>query len=349
MGAAVALSFGFAGAASALTASCSGVSSGMNITWSASSNNGVSPVAFLWGNGATTTPQLVSGGFGINTMTLQATDASSTVATTTCSTTITQSAPMISSFVATPATITTGQNSVLSWSVANASSTSINNGLGTISSTSVTVSPSVTTTYMLTATNPGGSSTANVTVTVGTTTGSSGGTNLAAIQALLTQIAALKSQLAQLLLNQIIGGTGTSTATTTPTCNFMRDLKKGDSGNDVKELQLSLAHTDPSVFPPGLITGFFGGKTEAALKILQKRYGISLSGTGFFGPMSRKFFKENCGKHNGEDQNDDNDEHHASSTQTWNSSSTVQTSGHGENENHGKGKGNDKGNGKHDD
>jgi peptidoglycan hydrolase-like protein with peptidoglycan-binding domain len=205
--------------------------------------------------------------------------------------------------------------------------------------------PSVTTTYTLTATNPGGSSSANVTVTVGTTTsgGGSGGSNIAAIQALLAQIAALRSQLAQLLLNQITGGMGTTTvATSTPTCNFMRDLRKGDSGDDVKELQLSLAHTDPSIFPPGLVSGFFGGKTEAALKILQKRYGISLSGTGFFGPKSRDFFKMNCGKHEG--SNNEHENEHASSTQSWSSSSTPSMMS-GENENHGNGHDNGKGNG----
>jgi peptidoglycan hydrolase-like protein with peptidoglycan-binding domain len=182
---------------------------------------------------------------------------------------------------------------------------------------------------MLTATNPGGSSTANVTVTVGTSTGSTGGSNIAAITALLQQLAALKSQLALLLLNQMNGGMGTSTPpTATSTCNFLRDLKKGDSGDDVKELQLSLAHSDPTVFPPGLVTGFFGGKTEAALKILQKRFGISLSGTGFFGPKSRQFFKMNCGKNEG----NENHGEHASSTMPMMSTST-----NSQNENHANG------------
>src|SRR6185312_8362609 len=111
------------------------------------------------------------------------------VATTTCSATVAQPVPTISSFTATPSAINAGQSTMLAWSVSNASSTSINNGLGTISSTSITVSPAVTTTYTLTATNPGGSNAANVTVTVGTLTG---GGNLAAIQALLAQIAALR-------------------------------------------------------------------------------------------------------------------------------------------------------------
>jgi hypothetical protein len=264
-------------------------------------------------------------------MTLQATDASSSVATTTCSATVPQPAPTITSFVATPAAITAGQSSVLSWNVSNASTTSINNGLGVISSTSITVAPSVTTTYALSATNPGGTVTSAATVTVtGTTTsgGGTGGSTLAAqIQALLNQIKALQLQIAQLLIANANSGNsgGGGTATSTPSCfNFGRDLKHGDQGDDVKELQLSLAQTDPTLFPPGLASGFFGPKTEAALKMFQRRFGISSSSTGFFGQRSRDFFKNNCGKQKGEDnQNQNNNQQDPNENNNVHASSTV--------------------------
>ena len=85
----------------------------------------------------------------------------------------------------------------------------------------------------------------------------------------------------------------------------------------MKELQRALS-ADPSIFPPGLVTGFFGSKTQEALKKFQRKFGIFSVGsttTGFFGPKSRGFLKENCGKadtdHDGilnsVDTDDDND------------------------------------------
>jgi peptidoglycan/xylan/chitin deacetylase (PgdA/CDA1 family) len=74
--------------------------------------------------------------------------------------------PTISSFIATPASIMVGSSSLLSWSVANASSTSIDQGVGIVVGSSKSVSPTQTTTYTLTATNPGGSSTATTSVIV---------------------------------------------------------------------------------------------------------------------------------------------------------------------------------------
>ncbi len=310
--------FSFTGAASALTATCVGAPSATNITWTASTAGGVDPVLLLWGNGATTSSQTVVVSPGTYAMTLQATDASSTVATTTCSATVNQAAPTITSFTALPTSITTGQSAVLSWVVSNASSTSINNGVGTVSGTSATVSPTATTLYTLTAVNPGGITTANAMVTVTATSTGSGSGVSAQIQALLAQIKALQAQIVQLIAGQVGSGSGGSggTATSTPGCfNFGRDLKHGDQGDDVKELQQELAHNDPTLFPPGLISGFFGPKTEAALKMLQRRFGIDVSGTGFFGPRSRAHFAAMCGNgdndHDGipnaQDYDDDND------------------------------------------
>ena len=255
------LAFSLAGAASALTASCSGVPTATNITWTASSTNGVEPTAFLWGNGSTSTAQTVAVSPGTYSMTLQATDASSSVATANCS----------------------------------------------------------------------------ATVAAATSTGSTAGDR---IQALLAQIKALQAQILQIIAERAGGG---STATSTPECfKFGRDLKHGDSGDDVRELQQKLAHDDPTLFPPGLVNGFFGPKTEAALKMLQRRFGIDSFGTGFFGPKSRAHFAAACsngdsdhdGVKNADDSDDDNDGTPDSSDMfpfNPNATSTMMRDDHGNN------------------
>src|SRR3989344_2690560 len=235
-GSALVLSLGVASAASALTASCVGAPTATNITWTASTAGGVGPIALLWGNGSTSTSLTLAAAPGVHSMTLQATDASST-ATTTCSTTVAQPSPTISAFAASPSVITVGQSSVLSWTVSNASSTSIDNGVGVVTGSTKSVTPSVTTTYRLSATNPSGTTTASATVTVGPTSTSTGVS--AQIQALLNQINILKAQIVVLLQQQAGGGgsSATSTPPFPPGCFFFnRDLKHGDRGEDVREL-----------------------------------------------------------------------------------------------------------------
>ena len=77
--------------------------------------------------------------------------------------------PVVNSFTASSSTITPGENIILTWNVSNATTVSINQGIGTVAapSGSTTVTPVSTTIYTLTATNSAGSSTATLTVTVG--------------------------------------------------------------------------------------------------------------------------------------------------------------------------------------
>lgn len=78
-----------------------------------------------------------------------------------------QAGPQISFFTATPAQITAGQPTTLSWSAPGATSVTISGVPGSLGATgSVPVSPTASTTYTLTATNAGGSTTAMVTVVV---------------------------------------------------------------------------------------------------------------------------------------------------------------------------------------
>ncbi|MGD1090719.1 MAG: Ig-like domain repeat protein [Bryobacteraceae bacterium] len=74
--------------------------------------------------------------------------------------------PTINSFAAAPSSVNQGQSTTLYWSVSGATTISINNGVGTVTGSSVTVSPSQTTTYTLTALGVGGSVSAQAIVTV---------------------------------------------------------------------------------------------------------------------------------------------------------------------------------------
>jgi len=77
----------------------------------------------------------------------------------------TATAPVIASFTALPAVATAGQSCQLAWSVSGAVTLKVNGS--DVSGSGMVVSPSVTTTYTLTAGNTIGSTVATVTVTVG--------------------------------------------------------------------------------------------------------------------------------------------------------------------------------------
>jgi hypothetical protein len=92
--------------------------------------------------------------------------------------TVSPSPPTVNAFTASQLTITAGQSSVLSWTTTNAATISITGVSGpqlTIGSASV--SPIATTTYSLTATGPGGTATASVTVLVLSTAPTVGAVN----------------------------------------------------------------------------------------------------------------------------------------------------------------------------
>ena len=65
---------------------------------------------------------------------------------------------------------------------------------------------------------------------------------------------------------------------------FARSLARGMSGDDVRNLQELLAQ-DSSIFSSSFITGFFGPKTEEALRKFQKKFGIEA--IGIFGPKTQ--------------------------------------------------------------
>jgi len=75
-------------------------------------------------------------------------------------------APTISSFAASPTRVASGGNVTLSWNTGSASYLVVSPGAGAVRGTSVTVNPTVTTTYTLYATNQYGQTTATATVNV---------------------------------------------------------------------------------------------------------------------------------------------------------------------------------------
>jgi len=77
------------------------------------------------------------------------------------------SLPVVNSFTASPPNITAGGSATLSWNVSNATSVTIDPGVGAFASSgNALVSPAATTTYILTAANAAGSTTATTQVTV---------------------------------------------------------------------------------------------------------------------------------------------------------------------------------------
>jgi peptidoglycan hydrolase-like protein with peptidoglycan-binding domain len=95
------------------------------------------------------------------------------------------------------------------------------------------------------------------------------------IQNMLAQIQALQAQL------QTLQGLQTQVQTAqnniTQTLTLIHGLSQGMSGADVTTLQTILA-ADPSVYPSGLITGFFGAQTAQAVKNFQKKNGLEAVG-----------------------------------------------------------------------
>ncbi len=132
------------------------VSSGA--TMEISANTGASP-GVVTGTSVNVTPSVTT------IYTLRATNLGGSV-TRTVSVTVNAPAPTITAFTANPPEISRGESTTLNWSVTGATQLSISPGIGAVSGSSVTVTPTVGTTYTLTASNGSGSVTRNVSVNV---------------------------------------------------------------------------------------------------------------------------------------------------------------------------------------
>jgi peptidoglycan hydrolase-like protein with peptidoglycan-binding domain len=82
-----------------------------------------------------------------------------------------------------------------------------------------------------------------------------------------------------------------------PAVSLTRTLSSGSQGTDVTSLQQFLA-SDPTVYPEGIVSGYYGPKTLAAIQRFQEKYGIaSLGQTGYgvVGPKTRAKIHELSG------------------------------------------------------
>ncbi len=109
-------------------------------------------------------------------------------------------------------------------------------------------------------------------------------TTVAQVENLLKQIKILQDQLSQLQGKQADLRTEIKT-----NLQLARELTLGMSGEDVKLLQELLA-TDPSIYPEGIVSGYFGALTEKAVKRLQEKDG--LESVGRVGPKTRARLNE---------------------------------------------------------
>lgn len=109
------------------------------------------------------------------------------------------------------------------------------------------------------------------------------------IKELLAQIDFLQKEIARLQseIAKILGGSPVS-------CQILNNLQLGDTGDDVRCLQEFLKSQGPGIYPEGLITGYFGSLTRAAVIRFQEKYASEIlapfglfSGTGFVGSATR--------------------------------------------------------------
>ncbi len=118
-------------------------------------------------------------------------------------------------------------------------------------------------------------------------------------QAILTQIQALQTQIAALQEQYKLLASQQNAAFK----ELVTTLKEGSAGDQVAILQALLA-LDPSIYPEGKVTGFFGRLTAEAVKRYQRKHGIE--SLGFVGPKTMKKLNEML-RDQDEDDNDDED------------------------------------------
>ena len=103
------------------------------------------------------------------------------------------------------------------------------------------------------------------------------------ISQLQAKIVQLQAQIAQI---RATGGGGDGISSMSDAlAGLSRTLSRGMEGEDVRRLQEYLARY-PDIYPEGIISGYFGALTEAAVRRLQKTRGLEQVGT--VGPRTRE-------------------------------------------------------------
>jgi PKD repeat protein len=120
------------------------------------------------------------------------------------------------------------------------------------------------------------------------------------INDLIARTQALLSQINTLQGGSASGTTIIGTPAISGVCpSLSRVLKRGSVGVDVSSLQQFLAQ-DRSVYPEGLVTGYFGALTQSAVQRWQTKFGVVSSGspatTGFgvVGPRTMAAIRATC-------------------------------------------------------
>lgn len=160
------------------------------------------------------------------------------------------------------------------------------------------------------------------------TTSTSTQTTIAALNAQIASLMQMIQQLEQQVMSLAQQGSGTTSTSTsvTSTGPFSSDMHEGEDSNDVKQLQQLLA-SDPSVYPQGLVTGYYGPLTKKAVEKFQEKHGISPVGT--VGPETRAELNKAYGKEHGDQENGDNG-NSASSTNALPQDLRIYRGGEGE-------------------
>ncbi|OGF62894.1 hypothetical protein A2662_04520 [Candidatus Giovannonibacteria bacterium RIFCSPHIGHO2_01_FULL_45_33] len=107
------------------------------------------------------------------------------------------------------------------------------------------------------------------------------------VQQLQLKIKDLQQQITT--LQQQLESAKTAAARISEISKFTKTLQRGMTGDEVKELQEFLKQF-PEIYPEGLVTGYFGSLTEAAVKRLQEQNGIET--VGVVGPKTRAKLNE---------------------------------------------------------
>lgn len=118
-----------------------------------------------------------------------------------------------------------------------------------------------------------------------TATSTLGASSTAALQAQLNLLLALYTSLLTKAKAKGITALGSSGSPHL----FLKNLYLGTCNSDVTALQRFLAE-NPSIYPKGKVTGYFGALTLQAVERFQKKYGIAKAGGkgyGTVGPMTR--------------------------------------------------------------
>ncbi len=101
---------------------------------------------------------------------------------------------------------------------------------------------------------------------------------------IIKQMEALKTEFAELVASigkpsgAVLGSQSSSKSV------FTMSLDQGQTNDDIKKIQKLLA-TDPEIYPYGVASGFFGPKTEEAIRNFQTRFG--LDPVGVVGPATK--------------------------------------------------------------